>query len=404
MKKMITVDEAEQLIQHNVPTYDVTEVPFDQIQGRVLRQNITADRDLPPYNRVTMDGIAFAYDGWETGRRDFAIAGIVKAGEPATEIPDQEHCVEIMTGAVLPESCDCVIRVEDIKVADGIATVHSAVEAVRMQNVHIQGSDSKRGDCLLQAGQRLLSAQVAIPASTGCTTVQVDKRPRIAIVATGDELKNVADDVLPHQIRQTNTHAIRAALIIHGYADVTLHHFVDERLELLAGLQQILQTCDVLILSGGVSMGKFDLVPGVLEELQVRGVFHKVQQRPGKPLWFGVGTEDQAVYGLPGNPVSAVMSFHRYILPQLKRSAGLCDEVPEYAVLAQDFTFGKALTYFLPVQLSFNSEGQRLAIPVKLNGSGDFAGLVKGDGFIELAAEQDEFSAGTVCKLYRWQD
>ncbi len=403
MQTMITVEEADRLIRENVGVYPAVDVPFSDISGRVLRRDITADRDLPPYNRVTMDGIALAYAAWETGRRDFPIAGMVKAGEPPLELTEPTQCVEIMTGAVLPESCDCVVPVEDITISDGVATVGSDVHLTHMHNIHPQGSDSQRGDCLVKAGVRLLSPRVAMPASTGDAMVTVDKQPRIALIATGDELRNIEDEVLPHQIRQTNTHAIRAALCNAGYNDVALHHFPDVREVLLDGLSRILAENEVIILSGGVSMGKFDLVPGVLEELGVEGIFHKIRQRPGKPLWFGIGGDGQAVYGLPGNPVSALVSFQRYIMPQLEHSAGLEAEPPGCAVLAEDFKFTKALTYLLPVQLSFNADGQLLAIPVPLNGSGDFAGLVPSDGFVELPADQDFFPAGTIAKLYRWK-
>ena len=141
----------------------------------------------------------------------------------------------------------------------------------------------------------------------------------------------------------------------------------------------------------------------MLEELGIEGIFHTIRQRPGKPLWFGIGSDGQAVYGLPGNPVSALVSFQRYIMPQLEYSAGLEAEPPGCAVLAEDFKFTKPLTYLLPVQLSFNAVGQLLAIPVPLNGSGDFAGLVPSDGFVELPADQDFFPEGTIAKLYRWK-
>ncbi len=400
---MITVEEADRLIRRHVGVYPTVEVPFSDIHGRVLRRDLTADRDLPPYNRVTMDGIALVHAAWAAGQRDFPIAGMVKAGEAPLELTEPTQCVEIMTGAVLPESCDCVVPVEALTIVDGVATVESGVHVKPRHNIHPQGSDSRRGDCLVKAGVRLLSPRVAMPASTGDVLVTVDKQPRIALVGTGDELRNIEDEVLPHQIRQTNTHAIRAALCNAGYTDVALHHFPDVRELLLDGLRRILAVNEVVVLSGGVSMGKFDLVPGVLEELGVEGVFHKVRQRPGKPLWFGIGGAGQAVYGLPGNPVSALVSFQRYVMPQLEHSAGLEAEPPGCAVLAEEFKFTKPLTYLLPVRLSFNAEGQLLAIPVPLNGSGDFAGLVPSDGFVELPAAEDFFPAGTIVRLYRWQ-
>lgn len=403
MKTMISVAQAEEIIKENVSMQPTIDVPFDHIHGHVLREDIAADRDIPPFDRATMDGIALCVSAWHRGRREFSVAGVVPAGQAPPPLPDDSSCLEIMTGAMMPEGADCVVRIEDVTIAGPMAKIKESVELELMKNVHPRGSDCGAGRSLLQAGTQLLSPQVTIPASTGKTTVTVDKRPRIAIVATGDEIKDVPDDVEIYEIRQTNTHAMAAGLRNQGYTDVTLHHFRDDSVALGDGLAAILDASDVIILVGGVSMGKFDLVPEVLDELGITGLFHKVRQRPGKPFWFGVSAAQQPVYALPGNPVSALIGFHRFILPQLERSAGMEDMCPECAVLAEAFEFDKPLTYFLPVKLSFNAKGQRLAIPVHINGSGDFAGLVQSDGFVELDEGESHFAAGTVVRLFRWR-
>ncbi|HLD69485.1 MAG TPA: molybdopterin-binding protein, partial [Candidatus Omnitrophota bacterium] len=167
-------------------------------------------------------------------------------------------------------------------------------------------------------------------------------------------------------------------------------------------IKRILKNFDVLILSGGVSMGKFDYVPQVLTKLGVKVLFHKVRQKPGKPFWFGVKKNGPAVFALPGNPASTLVCFYRYVLPQLKRSSGLSSMPQEFAVLSKDISTSSSLTHFLPVTINFHKNGQLKAQPVSSSGSGDYLALAKSDGFVELKEWQRHFAAKTVVPFYRW--
>jgi molybdopterin molybdotransferase len=195
---------------------------------------------------------------------------------------------------------------------------------------------------------------------------------------------------------------MRALLEAHGYTDCGHDHLVDERDVLEEWIAVHLDAADVVILSGGVSMGKADYVPDVLAQLGVEVIFHKISQRPGKPMWFGKGPDGQLVFALPGNPVSALVCCRQYVIPALARASLAAARAPEFASLAGDVTFQPDLTCFQPVRLLSSAAGQVLAMPVKTNTSGDFTALSATDGYVELPREQSDFPTGTPVLLHRW--
>lgn len=385
-----------------MPAFGSETVNLARANGRVLRQTVNAERDQPPFDRVTMDGIAIAWSGFESGNRVFAIQGRQHAGEPRLTLDDPSACIEIMTGAVLPANTDCVIPVERISVSDRSATLENDYAPRRHQYIHAQGSDYKRKHKLLRDGHRIEAVDIAIIASCGLDSLEVSAQPRIAVISTGDELIAAGQPIEEHQIRSSNGPAIIAMLESHGYSSCNHDHLTDNRSELAERLARHLQEADVLILSGGVSMGKADYVPEVLKQLGVRVTFHKISQRPGKPMWFGIGPDNQAVFALPGNPVSTLVCCRQYVLPALARASGRCSSPIESAVLSENFTFGAALTCFLPIRLEVGDDGLLLATPVPTNTSGDFAALSGTDGYLELAQEVTEFPAGSGWPLHRW--
>jgi len=399
---MISVAEAEHIIAQNIQAFPIVKVPLEEVFGQFLQEDIAADRDLPPFHRVAMDGIAICLASWQEGRRQFSIEGVQKAGSPPLTLKDSNACIEAMTGAMLPQGCDCVIPVENIEVNEGVATLPEGFKLRLMQNVHQQGSDYKQGECLLSKGCRLLSPQIAVTASVGKAKVEVAQSPKIAIISTGDELVGVADDVAPYQIRQSNAYVIESAVHLHGYARSTRFHIRDEKEVLREKLQEILQEFDVVILSGGVSMGKFDYVPQVLQELSVEVLFHKVKQRPGKPFWFGKTPEGKPVFALPGNPVATQMGIYRYILPYLAKASGLVSLPEVFAELTEDVTIKTPFTYFMPVTIQSTNDAKFLATPIHANGSGDYASLAKSDGFVSLPPDTFQFDKQTVVRFYLW--
>ncbi len=249
----------------------------------------------------------------------------------------------------------------------------------------------------------MLAPQIAFAASIGKAEVLVSKMPRIASVGTGDEVVALDQEVEPYQIRQSNSYVIQAALKLHGYDRVERFHIRDDKGELRVRLGKMLENYDVLILSGGVSMGKFDYVPEILAEMGVEVIFHTVKERPGKPFWFGKNKEGKSVFGLPGNPVSTQVTLYRYVLPFLNRSIGALDVPQELVCLNEDVQIKTDRTYFLPVKVESREDGCLMSHPVFFNGSGDYPCLAETDGFLELPADTFHFPKGTIARLYRWK-
>ncbi len=395
---MITVEQAEQLILDNAGDCGNEIISFDESLGRVLAETIKADRDLPPFNRVSMDGIAIKYKAFAGGQRTFTIRATQAAGDAPTDTNAHDECVEIMTGAALPDTLDTVVRYEDIDISDGKATI--LVNQLRNgQNIHFQGVDKKQGDVVLTPGRIITPAVISMLASVGEAEVRVKRKPRVVILSTGNELVEVTKTPSPYQIRRSNNYMVNAVLAKLGI-DAAMLHIPDEHEVIKQTLQQCLHNFDVLLLSGGISMGKFDYIPQVLNELQVEQVFHKVKQRPGKPFWFGRQSNGPVVFAFPGNPSATFLGVHRYFIPWLNKAMGMEPIQPKYAILNSDFKFEPELTYFLQVQLIYAADGKLLAKPVEGNGSGDFANLADTDAFMELPLEKSEFKKGEVYPIW----
>ncbi|MDH3619259.1 MAG: molybdopterin molybdotransferase MoeA [Gammaproteobacteria bacterium] len=398
---MLTTAEALDRILAAMPELPAEAVELSAAHGRVLRQDVVAERDQPPFDRVMMDGIAITYADFENGQRQFDIQCTQMAGDAAVDLVPGK-AIEIMTGASLPVLADCIIPVERISVSDGVATLEDGYEARAGQFIHPRASDHAAASQLLTPGKRIAAMDVAVIASAGLSGVDVSRVPVIRVISTGNELVAAGAPIEAHQIRLSNGPAIQALLAQHGYAECDHDHLVDEPTVLRERIARHLDESDVLILSGGVSMGKADYVPEVLADLGVEVNFHRISQRPGKPMWFGSAPGGQAVFALPGNPVSALVCCRQYVIPALSKASAARAQAPEFASLAAEVTFSPALTCFQPVRLLSNAVGQVLAMPVKTNTSGDFTALSGTDGYVELPLEQSQFPAGTPVFLHRW--
>jgi molybdopterin molybdotransferase len=397
-----TPAEAAARIAARLPTLPVESRPLAALAGAVLAQDVHAERDQPPFDRVTMDGVALACSSYRSGARRLRIAGIQAAGRPALELPAGDTCLEVMTGAILPFGCDCVVPVERIKVGDGWVELPDALEIEPRMNVHTQGLDCRAGDRLLGPGTRLGPPELAVLASAGLSHARVHAEPRMMVVTTGDELIEPGHTIEPWQVRRSNAHALRAALAARGFSRTGQDHLPDRPDTMRERLAQHLDTHDVLVLTGGVSMGRYDHVPAVLRELGVAEVLHRVAQRPGKPLWFGVSDRGQVVYGLPGNPVSALVCLVRYVVPGLHAACGATPSAPEQIRLGAEFQVRPPLTFFLPVRLETEPVSGTVARPCPTRGSGDFVSLLGTHGFVELPPGPAVYPMGHVAPLYRW--
>ncbi|MDO6472264.1 molybdopterin molybdotransferase MoeA [Maribacter sp. 1_MG-2023] len=389
---MITFKEAFQKVLDHPLDLGVDAVSLMGSLNRVLAEDIYADRDFPPFDRATKDGIAIQFSDFVNNGQSFVVEGVAAAGEVQQVLKDKSNCLEVMTGAVVPENCDTVVMYEHITIVDGKVTINEKVK--KGQNIHYQGSDEKAGALLLSKGKKITPAEIGVMATVGKATVKVMGNPKICTIATGNELVEVKDIPKPHQIRKSNMLTIEAALL-NSKIEASSLHLLDEKEIIKKELKKALTENDVLLLSGGVSKGKFDFIPEVMESLGVQKVFHRVLQRPGKPFWFGIHPKLKTViFSFPGNPVSTFANYHLYFLPWLQTSWGLPLE-NSYIKLSAAIKITQPLTRFIQVSTE-SKDGIFWATPVVENGSGDLTSLAKADGFINLEPRDEIYVVGEV--------
>ena len=389
---MITVEKALQIVNSHAKDFGVEKVPLQKALNRILREPIVADRDFPPFHRVTMDGIAIEYKSFESGQRSYKVEGIGAAGAPQQKLKDYNNCLEVMTGAMIPTGTDTVIRYEDVEINEGIANL-LVTKLNKGQNLHYQGSDKPKGEQIIKEGTALSPAEIGVCATVGERKILVAKLPHVLIISTGDELVDVHETPKPHQIRKSNIWQIQSILHKLGIEAQTAH-LVDQKEAIISRLKEYLKSYDVLIFSGAVSKGKFDFLPEALEEVGVKKHFHKVLQRPGKPFWFGTTDLGNTIFAFPGNPVSTFACTQFYFKNWLNKSLGIKNQKLQYAALAEDLNFNPDLTYFLQVKLENTAEGKILAYPITGNGSGDLANLVYADAFMVIPQGKTLFIKG----------
>ncbi|OGS69436.1 MAG: molybdopterin molybdenumtransferase MoeA [Flavobacteria bacterium RIFCSPLOWO2_12_FULL_35_11] len=389
---LIKVKDALEIVLKNSENFGIEEVDFLNASGRVLKESIFADRDFPPFDRVSMDGIAISSESFNNGQRTFKIEGIQAAGSPQLTLQNTSNCLEAMTGAVLPKNTDAVIQYELLTIENGIAKVN--LEVVKnFQNIHLKGTDKKQCDLLINENTLISPAEIGIFATVGKTKVKVAKQPKVMVVSTGNELVEVSEIPTDHQIRRSNVFTLVSLLEKLQIKAETLH-ILDDKKVLLTKIESLLAIYDVLIFSGAVSKGKFDFIPEVLDELGVKKLFHEVKQRPGKPFWFGKKGE-KTIFAFPGNPVSTFVNCVKYFYPWHYKSVGLNFENKHNAILSEDFYFKPEMTYFLQVKL-IQVEGKLWATPISGKGSGDLANLAEADAFLELPDNRSNFTKGEV--------
>ena len=399
---MISVADVDRLLTARAVTLPAERCPLPAAVGRVLREPVVADRDLPPHDRVTMDGVAVAAPALARAGQALQVEGEARAGAPRTALRDPARgAVRVMTGAVLPAGCDTVIRSEDLRLQGERVWLQPQAPVAVGRNVHRQGSDTRAGATVLSPGRRIDATDVAVLASVGRAEVAVGRRPRVAVISTGDELVDVGVPIAAHQVRRSNGYTVAAALAALGYP-AQPRHLPDDPDRLRAGVADALSGHDVIITTGAVSQGSADFLPDVFARLGLERYLHGVRQRPGKPLWIGGTAAGKRVFALPGNPVSVMACLRRYVVPFLAAAEGAAAPAAQHAALTEAVRFPPPLTLFLPVLLEA-AGGALRARPAPARNSGDFLALAGTDGFVELAAAEAEFAAGSVVPLHPWQ-
>ena len=375
--------------------------------GRVLAAAVVADRDQPPFDRATRDG--YAVRAGDVGRandspRALRVVGSVRAGESwLGKAIGEGEAVEIMTGAPVPAGADAVVMVEHTTLADGLLRVEDG-RALRVgENVVPRGAETRAGNVVLPAGRLLGAAEISVAASCGMAQVQVFARPKVAIVATGDELVELDEPMEAWQIRNSNSYALAALVEAAGGVGGRLAIARDTLGELRAQVAEG-READLLLLSGGVSMGKYDLVEQVLREFRAEFFFTGALIQPGKPIVFGRLRKQNGdwtyFFGLPGNPVSAQVCFHLFVAPMLRALAGMTEIAPVFveARLAEDLRGGARVTRFLPAEIAGGWDGVEVRV-VGWQGSGDVVANARGNGYVVLPAGVEEFPAGLTVRV-----
>lgn len=376
-QRLLPFDQAMALMLEHAPAAGIERIRIESAAGRILREDLCADRDFPPFDRVMMDGYAIRAKDLVLARR-FRVAGRAPAGEATALLPSGfGHCLEVMTGAPLPAGADCIVPVEETTLSGDQVIVADDFQPPASGFIHRSGSDAAAGDIVLTTGTLLGGREIGIAASCGAAWLPVSKLPRIAVLATGDEL--VAVDATPatHQIRQSNAHALTCSLTRTGFPPSTIATIGDAEND-RAAAGGMLKSHDWWILTGAVSKGARDFVPGWLEELGCERLFHGVAQRPGKPIGCWLGPDGQMVVALPGNPVSALTGLHAIVLPSLWAASGRARREAVQVFPGAGIRPLSGMTCHLPVVL----DADRVASAAPPGNSGDFIGLGRSDGFI----------------------
>ncbi len=390
---MIAVDRALEIVLSRATPLPAEEIDFTEAPGRILREDAAADTDLPPFRRSAVDGFAVRASDTVTVPATLTLVGSVPAGTyPDFRIGPGE-AASIMTGAPVPEGADAVSMVEmSREVSEGVVLTESVVPG---QNVAAQGSEVRRGEVVLRSGTRLDAAAVAVAATVGKTRLRVGRRPTVSVAATGDELVHPSETPGPGQIRNSNGFSLLAQCRAVGIDALSLGVAEDSEASLAAFVRRGLET-DVLLLSGGVSMGRYDLVEKVLSELGVEILVDAVALKPGKPLVFGVGEGGKLVFGLPGNPVSTMVTFELFVRTALARLEGAANPVREIlkARLLEDVANRGPRRAYLPGWLGAGEDRDLAVKPIPTKGSADIVAFSKANALLIVPEELDRIEAG----------
>lgn len=387
-------DEALDAILPRVQPLAPVRCPLSEAAGRVLRDDLVADRDQPPFGRAAMDGYAVRADRFAAGRR-YRVLGSVPAGaRPPTFPVEQDGVLRIATGGSLPQGADAVVPLEHAEAEGRTHVRFPDGPLAAWQNVHRQGSDARAGEIVLRAGRRLGPQHVAVAATVGAAYLMVAPVPRVTLLTTGDEVRppdTPGTELATHQIRNSNGPMLSAWCAVAGAPVVAWSHVRDESADVLAAARAALAACDLVLTVGGVSVGERDLLPSAWERLGLRTLVHGVAIQPGKPLLAAIH-DDVLVLGLPGNPVSALTTAHLFVWPVLRRLSGQPARLPwRRATLAEAAQSRRRRELFRAARTSADGTVRLIA----WHGSGDLLHTADGDAIVRLPRVEGMVAAGT---------
>jgi molybdopterin molybdotransferase len=401
---MLTIDAALAAIVRTVGPFPTTWLPLAESLGLILAEDVRSDVDSPPFDKALMDGFAVRAADAASGKAELRILERITAGTAPTKPVGPGEASQIMTGAPLPDGADAVVRIEDCRVDAG--RVHIDARPVQAgANIIRRATNLKRGDLVLAAGTKLRPTHIGALAEVGRARISVRRRPRIAVLATGDELVPIDQIPGPGQIRNSNEAMLTAQIQAAGGLPMPLGAARDVRDELRARISEGLEA-DVLVLSGGVSAGALDLVPSELASAGVRQVFHKVELKPGKPLWFGEFAQDERrcyVFGLPGNPVSSLVCFELFVRTAIRRLKGAEPAVPPAVAARLQHPHHQPADRptFHPARLEWTSTGPEISL-VPWHGSSDLQATAAANAMAFVPGEARTYPAGEALPTTPW--
>jgi len=403
---MLSVSQAQAVVLGHARPLSPVYLPVSaELLGQVLAEDITSDVDMPPFDKSLMDGFAVRSADLPAGKGTLSIIEEVTAGRTPQRTLEPRQATRIMTGAPVPAGADAVVMIERTRMMpDGRVQIEDKPPRPG-QNILNQGREMRRGEMVLQAGAVLRPQEFGIFASVGKTEIAVFHRPRLAVLTTGDENVEAGRQPGPGQIRNGNGPMLQAQVARAGGIPHSLGIAPDVAPALRSLVEKGLQS-NILILSGGVSAGKLDLVPGVLQELGVQAHFHKVEMKPGKPVLFGTWSGGPTlVFGLPGNPVSALVCFELFVRPAIRRLAGHAKVGPFLveAALIEEFTYKTDRPTYYPAWLEAEGNGHRVR-PVPWFGSPDLRALTRANAFLVIAPGDHRIPAGQAVSVMKTED
>jgi molybdopterin molybdotransferase len=400
---MISVAEAIEIVRQQTQRLLTERVAIDQVLGRVLAEDVVADSDLPPFDRSQMDGYAVRAEDVKTTPVRLRIAGESAAGRGWHNQLEEGQAVRIMTGAPVPAGADSVQQVElTHELKDG--TVVELLETVELgKSIVKRGAEIKAGEVVLNAGTTVNAAMMAVLAAFGYANVEVFRRPRVAVLATGTELVSVDQTPGQDQIRDSNNYSLSAYAALAGATVQRMPLTGDETSLLKTQIANAAETCDLIVTSGGVSMGVYDVTKSALKELDAEIFFERVALRPGKPTVFARLPNGTLVFGLPGNPVSVAVTFNLFARTALLAMQGATDPTlkRETAALARSVKGTTDRDSYLPAQLTTNDDAELIAFPLKWGGSSDFVAFALTTALLIVPANLKSIEAGSLVTVLR---
>lgn len=405
---MVTFEQALKNILNNARVLSIEKVVIEDSVGRILQEDIYSGLEMPPFDKSAMDGYAVCCLDTQDAYAKLECIGIIQAGESFNGRLKRGECVQIMTGAPMPKGADSVVMIEDTKEARSANRnegyfVRILKKVKTGENVCLRGEDIKKGQKLFRKGERIFSPDTAVLAAMGRRFVKVIRPPTVAILNTGGEIVPVGTKLCKNKIYNSNGPMLEALHRFDGILPVSLGIVKDNVRQLERALRQGLKA-DILLISGGVSMGAYDLIPAALRNIKVKEVFHKVNIKPGKPLFFGVKNKT-LIFGVPGNPVSNFLAYFVFIRPAIYKMMGLKPSGAAFkdGILVKEFRKKTDRRQFVLVKVLKRGNYYYLSV-LDSHGSADILSLSKADGFMMVNENKSVIKKNTKMRFITWKE